>query len=219
MGEKKQIVINARPRTDLGSADARRLRRAGFVPLAIYGGSDPTVVATAPLAEMAAILRSETGHNTIFTINVEGHGESEVIFHDRQIDPLHGRLMHADLKRLVVGEKIKVTVPLRLVGEPVGVSEQGGILEQIIREIEIRCNHRQIPEAINVDVRHLKVHDVLHIFDIVHDEEIEVIDSPETVIATVGVVREEVAAAPIAEAETAEPEIIGKGKKEDDEVQ
>ncbi|MGH9898034.1 MAG: 50S ribosomal protein L25 [Pyrinomonadaceae bacterium] len=226
MVENKQIVINARPRTQVGSANARRLRREGFVPVTVYGGDGPLVVAAAPLAEMAAILRSETGHNTIFTINIEGniegnaegHGESEVIFYDRQIDPLHGRLVHADLKRLVVGEKIEVTVPLRLVGEPIGVREQGGILEQVIREIEIRCNHRQIPEAISVDVTNLKVHEVLHVSDIVHDDEIEVIDTPETVIATVGVVREEVVE-PVAEVETTEPEVIGKGKKEDDVVE
>ena len=116
--------------------------------------------------DLAAILRSESGRNTIFTIDIEGVGASEVMFHDRQIDPVRGRLIHADLTRLVKGQKIEVTVPLHLVGEPVGVREEQGVLEQIIREIEIRCEPREIPDAIDVDVSNLDVHDVLHVSDI-----------------------------------------------------
>ena len=141
------------------------------------------------------------------------------MFHDRQIDPIRGRLIHADFRRLVSGEKIEVTVPLHLVGEPVGVREQQGVLEQILREIEIRCDPRDIPESIDVDVSNLGVHDVLHISDIPANEKIEVLASPETVIATVGFVKEEVVEAPVAEEEApAEPELIGKGKKEDEEA-
>ena len=85
-------------------------------------------------ARLAAILRSESGRNTIFTLDIEGVGASEVMFHERQVDPIRGRLIHADLTRLVKGQKIEVTVPLHLVGEPVGVREEQGVLEQIIRE-------------------------------------------------------------------------------------
>src|SRR4029077_8376528 len=141
----------------------------------------------------------------------------EVMFHDRQIDPIRGRLVHADFRRLVVGEKIEVTVPLHLVGEPVGVREEQGFLEQIVREIDIRCDPRDIPEAIDVDVSKLSVHDVLHVSDIATDERIEILASPDTVIATVGIVKEEVAATPVVEGETpSEPELIAKGKKEDE---
>ena len=85
------------------------------------------------------------------------------MFHDRQVDPVRGRLLHADLTRLVKGQKIEVTVPLHLTGEPVGVREEEGVLEQIIRELEIRCEPREIPDVINVDVSNLGVHDVLHV--------------------------------------------------------
>jgi large subunit ribosomal protein L25 len=128
------------------------------------------------------------------------------------------RLMHADFKRLVKGEKIEATVPLRLIGEPIGVREQAGLLEQIVREVEIRCEPREIPEAIEVDVTNLGVHDVLHVSDIPTAEGIEILEAPDTVIATVGMVKEEpTAAAPIEGEATAEPEVIGKGKKEDEE--
>jgi large subunit ribosomal protein L25 len=188
-----------------------------MVPITIYGGEGEAVSAVAPLRDLAAILRSDSGYNSIFTVDVEGVGASEVMFHDRQIDPVRSRLVHADLKRLVKGQKIEVTVPLHLEGEPFGVREEEGVLEQLIREIEIRCDPRNIPDAINVDVTELKAHEVLHVSDIPVDENIEILNDPETAIATVGIVREEPVEAPAVEEEAAEPEVIGKGKKEGEE--
>jgi large subunit ribosomal protein L25 len=218
MAEKKEITIKARQREGRGKNDARRARREGLVPVVVYGGEGENVAAAAPLSELAAILRSEAGRNTIFTLDIEGVGASEVMFSDRQIDPVRGRLIHADFQRLVKGQKIEVTVPLHLVGEPVGVREEQGVLEQIVREIEIKCDPRDIPDAIEVDVTNLGVHEVLHVSDIPVDEKVEILDDPETVIATVGVVKDEpVAAAVPAEGETpAEPEVIGKGKKDEE---
>ena len=218
MANREEIVIRAERRQGRGKNDARRLRRTGLVPLTVYGGDGETISATAPLSELAAILRTETGHNTIFTLDVEGVGASEVMFQDRQLHPVKGRLMHGDLKRLVRGQKIEVTVPLRLTGEPVGVREQEGVLEQILREIEIRCSPRDNPDALDVDVSNLGVHDVLHVSDIPVAEGIEILEGPETVVATVGIVREEVVeAAPVVEGEPIEPEVIGKGKKQEEE--
>jgi large subunit ribosomal protein L25 len=218
MADKKDIRVRATVRDGRGKNDARRARRDGLVPVTIYGGDGGTVAAAAPLKDLAAILRSDSGRNTIFTLDVEGVGPSEVMFHERQIDPIRGRLIHADFRRLVVGEKIEVTVPLHLTGEPIGVREQQGVLEQILREIEIRCDPRDIPESIDADVSHLGVHDVLHISDLQVDEKIEILAAPDTVVATVGFVKEEVVEAPAVEAEgAAEPELIGKGKKEDEE--
>ena len=218
MAEKKDITLRATLREGRGKNDARRARRDGQVPLTIYGGEGETVAALASLRELAAILRSDTGRNTIFTLDVEGVGASEVMFADRQIDPVRMRLIHADFKRLVKGEKIEATVPLRLIGEPVGVREQAGVLEQIIREIEIRCEPREIPEALEVDVTNLGVHDVLHVSDIPRDEKIEILEDADQVIATVGIVKEEVVVvAPVEGEVPAEPEVIGKGKKEEGE--
>ncbi len=220
MAERQEITIRAELRQGRGKNDARRLRARGYVPVTLYGGGGESVSAAAPLAELAAILRSETGHNTIFTLDVDGVGASEVLFLDRQIDPVRGRLVHADLRRLVKGQKVEVTVPLHLTGDPVGVREGGGMLEQIVRQLEIRCEPRSIPDAINADVTNLGVHDVLHVSDIPVSEGVEILSAPETVIATVGVVREEPVEAPApAEGEEgapAEPEVIAKGKKEEE---
>lgn len=219
MAERETITVRAELREGRGKNDARRARREGKVPVTVYGGEGGAVSALAPLRELASILRSESGHNTIFTLDVDGVGASDVMFHDRQIDPVRGRLVHADLRRLVSGEKIEVTVPIHLTGEPAGVREEGGHLEQVMREIDIRCDPRFIPDSIDMDVSNLGVHDVLHVSDIPADENIEILESPESVIATVGIVREEPLepTAPAEGEEPAEPEVIGKGKKEDEE--
>jgi len=189
MAEQKDITVRAKTRAGRGKNDARRARREGMVPISVYGGEGGGVIALAPLRDLAAILRSESGRNTIFTLDIEGVGSSEVMFHERQIDPVRGRLIHADLTRLVKGQKI-----------------------------EVRCEPREIPDVINVDVSNLGVHDVLHISDIPIDERIEILNPPETVIATVGIIKEEPVAAPVVEVEgPTEPEVIGKGKKEEEE--
>lgn len=218
MAEREQITVRAERREGRGKNDSRRLRSRGMVPLTVYGGEGEAVSAAAPLKELAAILRSDTGHNTIFTLDVEGVGANDVLFLDRQLDPLRGRLIHADLRRLVSGEKVEITVPVHLIGEPAGMREEGGILEQVLREVDISCSPRDIPDAINIDVSHLGLHDVVHVSDIPADENIEILTDPETVVATVGVVREEEepAAVGVDEETPAEPEVIGKGKKEDE---
>jgi len=220
MAEKKEIIVRAQSREGRGKNDARRARRNGQVPVTIYGGKGEAVAALAPANELAAILRSDTGRNTIFTLDVEGVGASEVMFVDRQIDPVRMRLVHADFKRLVKGEKIETTVPLRLVGEPIGVKEHAGILEQIVRNLDIRCEPRDIPEHIDVDVTNLGVHDVLHVSDIPAIPGVEILEEADSVIATVGIVKEEVVeVAPVEGEAPAEPEVIGKGKKEEEEGQ
>jgi large subunit ribosomal protein L25 len=216
MAEKKDIVVRAVRRDGRGKNDARRARRNGQVPVTMYGGEGESVSALAELRDLAAILRSDTGRNTIFTLEVEGIEATEVMFAARQIDPVRSRLIHADFKRLVKGEKIEATVPLRLLGDPIGVREQSGMLEQIVRSIEIRCEPREIPEALEVDVTNLGVHEVLHVSDIVTPAGVEILEAPDTVIATIGVVKEEPVAVAAVEDAAAEPEVIGKGKKEDE---
>lgn len=217
MAERQEITVRAELRAGRGKNDSRRLRARGMVPLTIYGGEGEPIAAAAPLAELAAILRSGAGHNAIFTLEVDGVGPNEVMFLDRQIDPVRTRLIHADLRRLVRGQEIEVSVRLELEGEPEGVREGEGVLEQLLREVEIRCRPSIIPDFISVDVSNLGAHEVLHVSDIKVDEGITILADPETAVATVAVVREEPVEAVVPETEAVEPEVIGKGKKEDEE--
>jgi large subunit ribosomal protein L25 len=217
MAERQEITVRAELRAGRGKNDARRLRARGMVPLTIYGGEGDAMSAAAPLRELAAILRSGAGHNAIFTLDVDGVGPTEVMFLDRQIDPVRSRLVHADLRRLVKGQEIEVTVRLELEGEPAGLSDGGGVLEQLLREVEIRCRPGIIPDFISVDVSNLGVHEVLHVSDIQVGEGVTIISDPETAVATVAVVREEEVEESTPEEAVAEPEVIGKGKKEDEE--
>ena len=217
MAERQEITVRAELRAGRGKNDSRRLRARGMVPLTIYGGEGEPITAAAPLAELAAILRSGAGHNAIFTLDVDGVGPNEVMFLDRQIDPVKTRLIHADLRRLVKGQEIEVAVRIELDGEPVGVKDEGGILEQLLREVEVRCRPSVIPDAIHADVSNLGVHEVLHVSDLQAPEGVTVLTEPETAVATVAVVREEQVEERTPEEEVVEPEVIGKGKKDDEE--
>ena len=218
MADNEEITINAIRREGRGKNDSRRLRREGMVPLTIYGGEGEAVAIAAPLRDLAAVLRSHAGANTVFTLDVEGVGTSEVLFQDRQLDPVKNRLIHADLKRLVRGQMIELSIPLHLTGEATGVKDEEGVLEQILRQVQVRCRPRNIPDEITVDVSNLKLNDVLHVSDIPVTEDIEILEDPETVIATVGFIREELPEETVVTEEaTTEPEVIAKGKKDDNE--
>ncbi len=201
-----KVVIKAEKRANRGKNDAGRLRRAGKVPVVVYGGGGETVAAAADLKDLAAILRSDTGQNTIFTIEMAGEGVNDVIFHDRQIDSIHGRLMHADLRRLAKGEKIEVTVPIHLIGEPEDTGEDG-VLTQQLREIKVMCTPSQIPEFIEIDVSSLKVGESVYVSDLKVEEGVEIHESPESVVATVVFVKEP-DLEPTPEGEVGEPELV-----------
>lgn len=203
----QKIVIKAEKREQSGKGFARRLRAEGKVPVTVYGGGKDAVSISADLSDLAAILRSETGHNTIFSLDLAGE-KGDVMFQDRQIDPVKGRLLHADLRRLKKGEKIEVTVPVHLIGDPVGTTQDDGVLQQPLREIKILCEPANIPEFYEIDVEHLKLGESVHVSDIKPGDGVEIHEDPETVVASVVLVKEEVEE-PATE-EGAEPGIVGE---------
>jgi large subunit ribosomal protein L25 len=212
MAEK--FVVKVEKREGRGTNFARRLRHQGKIPANVYGGGEDTLAITAELKDLAAVLRSDTGANTLITLDIEGK-ESRVIFQERQIDPVTGRLVHADLRRLSKGEKIEVTVPVHLVGNPIGVRDEGGLLEQQMREINVKCTPSNIPEAINIDVENLAANHSISIEDVTVDDEIEILESPESIVASVVFVKELDLEAP-EEDELAQPELVGEESEETD---
>ncbi len=212
MAEK--VVVKAEKREGRGKNDSRRLRVQGKIPISIYGGGAEAVAAVVDLKDLAAILRSDSGQNTIFTIDMVGEGTGDVIFHDRQIDALKGRLVHADLRRLVKGEKIEVTVPIHIVGEAAGMSEDGAVLNQALHDIKVLCEPSLIPEFIEADVSALNVNESLHISDLKVAEGVEINEAPETVVASVVVVKEEELEPQL---EASEPELVDQKGEGSDE--
>lgn len=209
MAEK--ITVKAEKREGRGKNDSRRLRVSGKIPISIYGGGEESSAAVVDLKDLAAILRTDAGVNSVFSLDVAGIGVSDVIFQDRQIDSIKGRLLHADLRRIAKGEKMEMTVPLHLIGEAPGLQEDGAVINQPLHEIKVLCEPANVPDAIEIDVSHLNAGESVHVSDLKVGKGIEIQESPETVVASIVIVREEELEP---QTEAAEPEVIGE-KPED----
>jgi len=222
---RKDITVTAEVRTSRGKNEARRTRRNGNIPAVVYGAyQDPVSVALDP-RELNKIIRSKTGFNTIFNLSIAGGETTPVMVVDQQVDPIKGHLLHADLKRIDLSKRIRVAVPVHTTGEPAGVKVQGGLLEVVTRSIEIECLPDEIPESYTVDVSELMIGQSKRASDVPVAGSIKLLSAADTVIAHVVALRAEevapaaeAAAAPEAAAGTtpAEPEVIKKGKKEEE---
>ena len=216
-------LVEAQPRPDSsrGKNEARRLRASGRVPAVVYGAKKNTVAVSVDPKQITRILNSESGHNTIFDLQVDSE-KAKVMIVDWQFDPLKGKLLHLDLKRIAMDEKIRVMVPIHLVGEAAGVKQQGGILDQVLREVEVECLPGDIPSHIDGDVSELVFGTVLRVKDLPHGGTLKFITDEDQTVAHITSVKEEVAPTPEAVAEAAaavpaEPEVIKKGKQETEE--
>jgi large subunit ribosomal protein L25 len=212
-------VLEAQPRAAGNKNDARRVRRDGKIPAVLYGaGQQATAVSLDP-RQVARILHSESGHNTIFDLTLDGCERTKAMIVDWQYEPIKGSLLHIDLKRIAMDQRLKVKVPVVLKGEAAGVKQEGGILEQLLREVEIECLPTDIPSSIEADVSHLIHGIVLRVSDLPHGEKLKFLSDANRPVAHVISVKEEVAPTPEAvaaeaAAAPAEPEVIKKGKQE-----
>jgi large subunit ribosomal protein L25 len=212
-------LLEAQPREAGNKNAARRVRRGGKVPGVLYGaGKDALSVSLDP-RQVLRILHSQTGHNTIFDLALDGGERSKAMIVDWQYEPIKGALLHIDLKRIAMDRALTVKVPIVLKGEAAGVKQQGGILEQILREVEIECLPSDIPSSIEADVSELVMGKVLRVSDLPHGERLTFLTDENQPVAHVVSVKEEVVAAPeVVAAEVgatpSEPEVIKKGKQE-----
>jgi len=218
---RKDITVTAEPRESRGKNEARRLRVKGFAPAVLYGANGPAVAVAVSPKEVNKILHSNTGHNTIFNLAVQGGEDIPVMIVDWQRDPVKETLLHVDLKRIDLSKRIHVKVRVLITGEPKGVKIQGGLLEAITREVEIECLPDEIPESFTVDVTELMIGQNLRASDIPLTGSMKLLSAPEQVIAHVVTMKAEEVAAPAAEASAeaaapTEPEVIKKGKKEEE---
>jgi large subunit ribosomal protein L25 len=216
MAEK--IVVESAPRATRGKNEARRLRQTGKVPAVLYGGKRGPITLSLNAKQVSAILRSESGHNTLFQVDLGGKPEPAIL-KDWLVDPTTGKLLHVDLMRVAMDVRMKVMVPVHTFGEPAGVKVQGGVFEVVTREVEIECLPTDIPTEFRMDVSELMLGKQLRVSDLPIDSaKMKLITEPERVLAHVVALKveeEKPAEAVAAEAVApAEPEVIKKGKKE-----
>jgi large subunit ribosomal protein L25 len=222
-------VVVAKPREGKFNKNAaRRVRVAGKIPAVLYGsGHQPVAVELDP-KQISRILFSETGHNTIFDVEVAGQSAAKAMIVDWQRDPIMDQLIHIDMKRIALDKALRVKVRVKLLGIPVGVRTAGGILDQVLREVEIECLPADIPPSIVMDVSNLEMFASLRVSDLPHSDSIKFLNAEDATVAHVVSIREEAptaaevevaaaaaAAAEAAAATTAEPEVAKKGKQED----
>jgi large subunit ribosomal protein L25 len=215
-----EFVVPAESRENRGKNANRRLRSRGMIPGVLYGtGKKAVPVAVSP-REIGAILKSASGENTLFDLDLGGT-RRKVILKEFQREPLRGKLLHADFYEVALDKALEVKVPIELEGTPVGVKLQGGIVDFVTRELEVECLPADIPEKIVVDISHLELGKHLRVSDLKVADKVKVLVEPDVVVAHVVLPRAEVAAeaapteaAPTEEAAAAEPEVIKRGKAE-----
>jgi large subunit ribosomal protein L25 len=214
-------VVVAKPRVGKFNKNAaRRVRVAGKIPAVLYGAGQEAVAVEVDPKQISRILFSESGHNTIFDVQLgEGSAVAKAMIVDWQREPIKDQLIHIDLKRIALDKTLRVSVRVKLLGTPIGVKAAGGILDQVLREVEIECLPGDIPSHIDVDVSNLNMFDVIRVSDLPHSDQITYLNAEDATVAHVVSIREEVAPAADAEAAaaaaaptTGEPEVAKKGK-------
>ena len=218
-------VVVAKPREGKFTKNAaRRVRVAGKIPAVLYGaGHEPVAIEVDP-KQISKILFSESGHNSIFDVEIEGLSTAKAMIVDWQREPINDLLLHVDLKRIALDKTLRVKVRVKLLGIPVGVKASGGILDQVLREVEIECLPADIPGHIDVDASNLELFASLRVSDLPHSDKITYLNAEDATVAHVVSIREEAVAAPAegevattdATAATGEPEVAKKGKPDAD---
>lgn len=217
-----EAILEAQARDTFGKNEARRTRRGGHVPGVLYGGGkDATPIAVQPKA-LLKILHSEAGQNTLISLKLAGAGDNRVLVKDFQLDPVTHEVLHVDFFRIAMDKLLQVTIPIVVHGEPKGVKQQGGILEFIRREVEIEVLPDDIPEHIDVDVSELMLHQGIRVRDIATNAKWKPVSDLDLMLVHVIMPKVEEVAAPadaaaVATATPAEPEVMKKGKKDEDE--
>lgn len=213
-------TVEAKLREASDKNAARRLRTTGMIPGVLYGAmKEPRAIAVDP-KQILKILRSANGHNTIFDVNLEGHADKAMLV-DWQYEPLKGSLLHVDLKRIAMDQKMRLSIPVHLEGDAKAAKEAGGLVDLVLREIQIECLPADIPSFIAVNVNELTAGQGIRVADLPKSDKVKYLNDEDATVVHITFVREEaapVAADAAAVAAPAEPEVIKKGKTESAEA-
>ena len=220
---QENLSIDAERRQETGKNAANRLRANDMIPAVLYGGGrgTDTIPLSVPRKSMLNLLRKGLHDNAIFQLKMKGaDGAGHVMIRDLSVDPVTRAMLHVDFVRIQMDKKLKLKTPVEITGIATGVKNEGGLLNVVTHELSIECLPADIPHSIPVDVSNMKLHDSIRVSDLAPNEKLRILDAPDRVIAHVAVPKAEEVAAPVAGAEaaptTAEPEVIKKGKKEEE---
>ncbi|MQY53583.1 MAG: 50S ribosomal protein L25 [Firmicutes bacterium] len=226
---QEEVVLNAQPRENTTKGRTHQLRREGKLPAVLYGGKEPGLSLVIDQKEFLKARHTEHGENVIISLYVSGSGATAsktrekpvaVIIKEIQINPVTRNLLHVDLYRISLREEIQVNVPLEIYGEAPGVEKSGGVLDHVVHEVAVKCLPTKIPDKIICDVSSLEAGETLTIKDLKIPQGVEVLDDPEKIVVSIiapTIVEEKPVEEEVAPEEAAEPEVIGKGKKEEKE--
>jgi large subunit ribosomal protein L25 len=212
------VSLAAKPRDTIGTGNARKLRQAGEVPGVIYGHSRGAQSLTLNSRELEKLLTQIAGTSTVVELTMDGK-TARTLIREVQRHPFKRQVLHVDFQELVAGEKVTLRVPLRFQGTPIGVRENGGILEETMHQITLRVDPASIPDHIDVDVTAIAIGHSVHIRDLKLPEGAEIMDDEDAPVAIVSAPRAVVEETPVVAAEgaaPAEPELIRKTKADEE---
>jgi large subunit ribosomal protein L25 len=220
----EKIILKATVREELGKSACKHIRKEGRIPGVVYKDGEKALSVHMDSKDLWRALHTDAGENAIITMDITGgskNTQKTVIVQETQTDPVNDYFLHVDFHEISLEEALKVDVPIQLKGEAPGVTEDKGVLTQIMWEMEVECLPTAIPERIDVNVSELRIGDAVHIKEITPPEGVKFLADPEDVVVTVNLPEkeEEVVEEVVEEgAEAAEPEVIKKGKKEEEEA-
>lgn len=206
-------TLNARVRETAGKGAARKLRASGEIPAVAYGHGEETRSLTVNEHELELLLATINPENTIIDLKVDGGTAAQALIREIQSHPSRPQILHVDFFQVRAGEKLTVEVPIHLSGTPIGVREEGGVLQEVLRELSVECLPSNIPSSIELNVDELGMHDSIHVSD-VKLEKAEILNDPELVICTVAPPTIVDLPEPDAEEEDLEPELVGEAGEE-----
>ncbi|MFH0764776.1 MAG: 50S ribosomal protein L25 [Candidatus Omnitrophota bacterium] len=212
----EKMILKAEVRSATGKKAAKDLRIKGLIPANVYKGGKGALSLQVSLDGLQEVLHTKAGENVIITLKISGEGspkDKTVLIKEIQREPVKDAILHVDFNEISLTEVLKVDVPLAARGEPVGVKIDGGILEHVIRELQVECLPTAIPEKIEIDVSNLKIGDAIHIKDVKIPEGVKVLNDPELIAMIVKPPKIEAPKEEVAEG-AEEPELIRKKKEE-----
>ncbi|MDE2888737.1 MAG: 50S ribosomal protein L25 [Gemmatimonadota bacterium] len=226
MADNNGVSLQAEVRTGTGKGEAKRIRRTGRIPAVVYGDRNETIACSVDAKELATVLH-EHGRNTLLSLvvgNGDGRSEHTAIVKDLQHHPVGGHLLHADFYRISLTRTIVVEVRVEAEGIPAGVRTEGGILEQLLHQVEVSCLPAEIPDSISFDVTNLNIGDSVHVSDLSVTGNVEIVTEGDrslfvVVPPSVSQVEEEEEEMIEEEEEMQEPEVIERGKRDEEEVE